>query len=116
GTQRQSEIRWLFPVEQLAKDRRADVHAARAELRRVLYCTLGQHVLRLRRRRRRSSLGARGDVLPDARVWWSKRCRSLFHEEVAARQLRRAGDGGTGRKAWNFRSSSGRFARRSWRV
>ena len=37
----------LLSVEQLAADRRADVHAARKELRLVLHRRLGQHVFRV---------------------------------------------------------------------
>ncbi len=119
GPARQPEVRQVLPVGQLAADRRAEVHAARQELRLVLHGRLDVDVLRLRRRRRRPPVGTGGDVLPDARVRRARGHRPLVGEEMARRpvgQLREALHGGGQREAGPQRPPAGRFARRPRRV
>ena len=87
----------LLPVGQLAPDRRAGLHAARQELRRVLQRRLDHHVLRLRRGRRRPPVGTGGDPVSHPRVRRARGHRHLVHVEVEERELREPARGARGR-------------------
>ena len=90
GAARQPEVRRLLPVGQLAQDRRAPVHAAREELGRLLHRGLDDALHGVRRGRRRPPLGARGDVLPDARVRRARGHRPVVGEDAGARATTRS--------------------------